>query len=147
MLKKHCNYSKEQLKNALEEVKRALASRMFGVSRATLTAKIEKVYPEDCRSGRSTILTEAKETILLNWIISVGKTGFRVTKDQLLDSVTLLIKKLKRQNDFHDDRPGRKWSRKLLVLVTQYRGLEARRSQITDSNWKPHQDERRMGMP
>ncbi|KAF2894067.1 hypothetical protein ILUMI_12108 [Ignelater luminosus] len=81
---------------------------MFGVPRATLTAKIKGVYLEDCRSGRSTILTEAKETILVNWILSVGETGSPVTKDQLLDSVAFLIKKLKRQNDPHDDRPGRK---------------------------------------
>lgn len=113
MTKKYCKYSKDALKNALDEIKRgtasATASKMFNVPRATLISKINRTYPEDCKSGKATTVTYNEENILVNWIISVGKTGFPVTKDQLLDSVALLIKRLKRDNSFTNGRPGRKW--------------------------------------
>lgn len=61
------------------------------------------------KMGPNTILSKEEENWLVTWIIHIGNRGFPVTKDQLLDSVKMLIKKLKRESPFKDDRPGRHW--------------------------------------
>ncbi|XP_046145944.1 MFS-type transporter clz9-like [Osmia bicornis bicornis] len=47
--------------------------------------------------------------MLVDWILSIANKGFPFTKDVLLDSVQLLIKKMNRQNPFTNGRPGRHW--------------------------------------
>ena len=51
----------------------------------------------------------------------MAKREFPITKEQLLDSVALLIKELKRPNKFSNGRPGRHW----------YDGFLRRQPQIT----------------
>lgn len=111
--KKYFNYTKENLRNALEAVKSgtpcATAAKQFNVPRTTLIGKLKGIYPEDCRSGAATVLKPEEEDLLEKWIFNLGKLGFPVTKFQLVDSVALLVKTLKRPNKFSGGRPGRHW--------------------------------------
>lgn len=124
--KKYCNYTKDELKEAIKAVQNgmscAAASVQFKIPRITLLYKIKGKYSVDCKSGVDTVLTAEEETILSNWIIQVGKTGFPVTKDQLLDSVSLLVKTLNRKTNFTNGRPGRHW----------YEGFMRRHSHISE---------------
>ncbi|XP_067621255.1 uncharacterized protein [Eurosta solidaginis] len=55
------------------------------------------------------------------WILELGEVGFPITKTQLLDSVTKLIKSLNRKNPFKDVKPGKKW----------YNGFLARHPEVS----------------
>ncbi|KAJ8911212.1 hypothetical protein NQ315_014924 [Exocentrus adspersus] len=111
--KKYYKYSQDDLNNALIAIKHgtpcATAAKRYNVPRTTLIGKINGTYPEDCRSGVSPVLTSEEESILVDWILTMARIGLPVTKQQLLDSVTLLIKNLKRPNKFTNGRPGRHW--------------------------------------
>ncbi|KAK9711193.1 hypothetical protein QE152_g25539 [Popillia japonica] len=72
----------------------AAASVQYKIPRISLLYKIKGKYSVDCKSGLDTVLTAEEETILSNWIIQVGNTGFPITKDSLLDCVALLVKTL-----------------------------------------------------
>jgi hypothetical protein len=113
MSKKNCKYSQEDLTRALNAIKNgtpcATASKRYKIPRTTLIGKIKGIYPEECRSGAPSVLTANEENILSEWIINIGRMGFPVSKDQLLDSVSLLVKNLGRSNHFTNGRPGRHW--------------------------------------
>jgi hypothetical protein len=115
MSKKNCKYSQEDLTRALNAIKNgtpcATASKRYKIPRTTLIGKIKGIYPEECRSGAPSVLTANEENILSEWIIiiNMGRMGFPVSKDQLLDSVSLLVKNLGRSNHFTNGRPGRHW--------------------------------------
>lgn len=107
------NYSKEQMNAALEAVGRgipvATAAKMHSVPRVTLMYKSSGRLPVECRMGPSTVLTPKEEDLLEKWILSLAKVHHPVTKEQLLDSVYLIIQESKRPNPFANSRPGRKW--------------------------------------
>ncbi|KAJ8962087.1 hypothetical protein NQ318_018038 [Aromia moschata] len=63
----------------------------------------------NCRIGPSTVLTTTEEEHLVKWLLTISDHGFPATRLQLLDSVQIIMKKLKRPNTFVNDRPGRKW--------------------------------------
>ncbi|KAG5887950.1 hypothetical protein JTB14_037343 [Gonioctena quinquepunctata] len=81
------------------------ASKTFCVPKTTLLYKSTGVYPIERKIGPETVLS----TEAVRWILHVGNVGFPVTKTQLLDSVEMLVKKLKRTNRFTNGRPGRHW--------------------------------------
>ncbi|KAG5874402.1 hypothetical protein JTB14_016769 [Gonioctena quinquepunctata] len=105
-------YSEEQMQKALAAVADGMkvftASRTFCVPKTTLLYKSAGVYPIERKIGPETVLSTKEETLLVRWIFHVGNVGFPVTKNQLLDSVEMLVKKLKRTNKFTDGRPGMK---------------------------------------
>lgn len=98
---------------ALEAVGRgipvATAAKMHSVPRVTLMYKSSGRLPVECRMGPSTVLTTKEEDLLEKWILSLAKVHHPVTKEQLLDSVYLIIQESKRPNPFANSRPGRKW--------------------------------------
>lgn len=107
------DYTKEQILEAINAVTGGLpvatAAKQFGIPRTTLLSKTSGKIPVDCRMGPSTILTSQEETLLVQWILSLAKVHQPVTKEQLLDSVQLILLQQKRANPFTDGRPGRKW--------------------------------------
>lgn len=148
--KKYCSYSKEDLQNALRDIKNGIpcsvAAKSYHVPRTTLIGKIKGTYPEECKSGVSTVLTSQEEDILVNWILNMAKMGFPINKDQLLDSVTLLCKELKRPNKFNDGRPGRHWYEGFLKRHPQIsqrmsENLTTSRAAVTEASIKNWFDE------
>lgn len=107
------NYTREQMNAALEAVARgtpvAQAARIHSIPRVTLMYKSQGKLPVDCRMGPNTILTTNEEDLLEKWILSMAKAHHPVNKEQLLESVQLIIRESKRPNPFTDARPGRKW--------------------------------------
>lgn len=93
-------YTKEQLNAALEAVARgtpvSTAAKNHSVPRITLLVKSRRKLPVDCRMGPSTILSTDEELLLEKWILSLVNAHHPVTKEQLFDSVELIIKESKR---------------------------------------------------
>ncbi|KAI4463191.1 tc5 transposase dna-binding domain [Holotrichia oblita] len=123
-----------------------VASKLYNVPRTTLTGKIKGTYLEECNSGVSTVLTSREDDILVNWILNMAKMGFPINKDQLLDSVTMLRRELKRHNKFNDGRPGRHWFEELLkrhpqISLRMSENLTASRVAVTAASIKNWFDE------
>lgn len=104
-------YTVESMAKAMEAVAQGAttssAAKNFGVPRTTLLDKINGRSSIDCMKGPSTVITEKEEEHLANWIEFMEKSEFPITKNQLQDSVSILLQKLDRQNPFKDNKPGR----------------------------------------
>ena len=87
----------------------AIAAKMHSVPKVTLLYKSSGKLPVYCRLVPSTILTTNEEALLETWILSLAKVHHPVNKEQLLDSVHLIIQENKRPNSFANSRSGRKW--------------------------------------
>lgn len=91
--------------------------------------------------GPDTILTEREESDLVEWMFKLSKTGFPVTKEQLLDSVQLLVKSsdTKSEHNFTNDRPGRHWYEEFLkrhpeIAVRMSQNLTKSRSPVREAD-------------
>lgn len=111
--KQRLKYSLETLKEAIGAVQEGMpfktASKKYNIPRATLQDKVKGRTQMEKKSGPETILTREEESLLVQWLFEISKCGFPATKNQMLDSVQLLLKELGRTNTFTDGRPGRKW--------------------------------------
>ncbi|KAI4454097.1 homeobox-like domain superfamily [Holotrichia oblita] len=108
--KKILRYSEADMQQALAAVRSGMAvstsSRTYKVPRTTLLYKHTGKYPIKRKMGPDTVFSE-KEKAFVRWIHHIAKAGFPATKNQLLDSVQLLLKKTKKTNPFVNSRPGR----------------------------------------
>lgn len=104
-------YSKD-LQKALYVRSRSLsyekAAKMFNIPKSTLIYKEKGKTPMERKMGPPPFLNPDEEKLLVEWLFHSADRGFPVTKTQLLDSVQLLAKELKRDNiyNFKDGRPG-----------------------------------------
>ena len=106
-------YTQSCVLKAVEAVRLGIplrwASSIYGVLRSTIHNKLTNIHPVDATKGPASVLSPDEEELLVKWIFHSADKGFPVTKDQLFDSVKLLIKELKRDNPFTNNRPGRHW--------------------------------------
>lgn len=107
--KKRMLYNQKDMQKALEAVSCGMpintASKQYSVPRTSLFNKINKVYTSD-KPGPPTILTSREEENIVKWIWKMCSLGCPVTKEHLINNVTLLVKNLKRPNLFFEGRPG-----------------------------------------
>lgn len=111
---KRLQYTEECMTKAVEAVKNGKMSayrahKEYGVPRTTLLDKVKGRVPVERKIGADTVLTKEEENLLVKWIFHVSQCGFPITKQQLIDSVQILVKNLDRENNFNNGRPGRKW--------------------------------------
>ena len=89
-------YAPEAMLKALEAVQTGTpiktASKMYKVPRSSLHSKVTYKYNSE-RSGPSTIFNKEEEQTLVDWILKMCKLGCPITKDHLLNSVAVLVKK------------------------------------------------------
>lgn len=115
-------YTDIDVHRALDEIQNGASisesARKFGIPRSTLSEKHSGRLPTEHR----TILSSEEEALLVKWMFHVGEAGFPVNKDQLLDSVQMILNKSKRETIFTDNRPGRKW----------YEGFRRRHPSVAD---------------
>lgn len=139
--RKRCLYSKDSLHEALCAINAGMnvhaASKKFNIPRSTLDAKKKKVYA-DKKPGIPTVLSNEEENTLIDWIFYLSRRGFPVTKNQLLDSVQMLIKSLQRKTKFVNDRPGRHWYEGFLKRHKKFatrmtKNLTFRRAEVTEN--------------
>lgn len=106
-------YSETYMENAVAAVRGGMpalqAAKNFKVPRTTILDKVNGRVPLKRKIGPDTVLTTVEEHHLVNWMIQSSKCGFPVTKNQLLESVQMLIKELGRETPFTNGKPGRRW--------------------------------------
>lgn len=136
-------YSVENMLKAIEAVNNGSsikrAAKSFNVPRTTLSDKVRGKTPIDRKMGPQSILSPAEENILEDWILHLASRRFPVTRDQLLDSVQALIKKLGKPNPFTNNRPGRHWYDAFLkrhpnISQRTAQNLTSSRSAVTEKN-------------
>lgn len=144
-IKHRMNYSNELMQNAVTAVKSGMscseASRKYKVPRITLLYKVQGKF-KDKKCGRESYLNHEEEKLLVDWIVTMGKAGFPVTKIELLDSVQRLVKDLKvkypeREFPFVGNRPGRHWYESFLkrnpqISVRTAQNLTSSRSNVSE---------------
>ncbi|KAK9688121.1 hypothetical protein QE152_g35770 [Popillia japonica] len=102
-------YTEEAINNAIEDVLRgtpvATAAKKHSVPRATHSNKAIVKTPRYRRMGPESILKKDEEDLFVDWIVTIAKVGFPITRPELLDSVQQLIQELQRENPFSGNRP------------------------------------------
>lgn len=113
--KKRIKYDRSKIKDALYAVKHdnmsiREANRLFKIPRSTLQDRIRGRIDEEClKIGRDTVLSEAEEEVLVNWLIQLAKCGFPRKRSDLINTVANIVKDDGRPNAFKNGRPGTKW--------------------------------------
>ncbi|CAG4988713.1 unnamed protein product [Colias eurytheme] len=114
---KRKKYTAHQLDAALMAITNGASvyetSKKFGIPRTTLRDKRDNKYSNE-KCGVQTVFTKDEERQLIDWIHYLGRLGFPVTKDQLLETVSKLVETLNRPNPFKDGVPGRHWFQNFL---------------------------------
>lgn len=140
--KKRKLYSPTLLNAALKAIRDGAtvmeASKLYGIPRTTLRDKIDNKYTGD-RCGPPSTLTKDEQKKLVDWILTVGNAGFRVTKKHLLDTIAKYVKDLNRANNFKNGVPGRVWYRNFIYqhpIIADYVIRRYRKCRINESDTK-----------
>lgn len=106
-------YEEAAMERALQDMDKGMglreAARKHSVPRSTLHGKRTGIYPLQRKMGPQSYLTQDEEKRLVDWMISMAKAGFPVSKEDLQNSVKRLVAELDRDVPFTDGRPGRSW--------------------------------------
>ncbi|CAH2014233.1 unnamed protein product [Acanthoscelides obtectus] len=139
-------YTKDQLSRALEAINNGMsvykASQTFNVPKTTRRDKRDGKYKNE-KCGVQPVLSRDEERTIVEWIVHLAALGFPVTKSQLLESVSNLVKNLQRPNPFKDGKPGNHWFQKFMdrhpeISKRVSQNLTTSRSAVTElaiKNW------------
>ncbi|KAF0761695.1 HTH CENPB-type domain-containing protein [Aphis craccivora] len=83
--------------------------RESGITRFTLSTKINKKVPKNRKMVPPTVLSVSKEKRIVKWILAKANVGFPRNPKILKDSIQKFFKDSNKPNLFTDDRPGKKW--------------------------------------
>ena len=107
-------YSKEDLRNAVEEVKSGAGvsirgtAQKYGIPRSTLHDHISGRH-EQVGKGGPTVLTSTEEREIALTCMSLGEIGFGLTRDLVEIVLFEYIKEQQIPNPFPSGIPGRDW--------------------------------------
>jgi len=118
-------------------------SKSSDIPKSTLIAKLKGHRPVGKRTGPPTVLSAEEEAIIVRWILHLSERGFPVTKTQLLNNVTYLIKQLDRKTPFTNGQLGRHWYESFLhrhpeISIRVAQNLPKSRASMTEDillNW------------
>ena len=84
------------------------AALAYGIPKSTLhdhySGKVKGT-----KRGPATVLSEAEESMLVEWALEMAKIGYGRTREQISEMVKRLLDKDGRSNPFVENRPGRDW--------------------------------------
>ena len=115
--KKGNSYTNEELQKAIQDVERnersvRQAAKDLGISHDTLRRKIianvDAENVEDMR-GKKTVLTMEEEAKLADYLRTLAKWGFGLTKEELLCVVSDYCHRTNTSNRFKNGKPGQEW--------------------------------------
>jgi len=155
--RKRCNYSEEDLLNAISEVKsknlsyRKAAAR-YNIPTMTLSDKVKGKTPmHKYTPGPSSYLSQDQEEELINYLLHMAKIGYGVSRKDIPDIVKGILDKaqttkdyvLPSGNSFVDNKPSRSWIYRFLerhpeVSARTPENLGFQRAYITEEsirNW------------
>ena len=123
------NYTNEDIKNALQDVKNGLSQRKAasrnGVPRQTLRDRIAGALPHSEAHKHQQKLSEVQEQYLRDWILVQGAIGFPPTHIQVRE----FTQRITRKNGY-DEPIGRYWIKNFLA---RHKEIKTRRSRKIDT--------------
>jgi 4-hydroxybenzoate polyprenyltransferase len=123
------NYTNEDIKNALQDVKNGLSQRKAasrnGVPRQTLRDRIAGALPHSEAHKHQQKLSEAQEQYLRDWILVQGAIGFPPTHIQVRE----FAQRIARKNGY-DEPIGRHWIKNFLA---RHKEIKTHRSRKIDT--------------
>lgn len=78
----------------------------FGVVRSTLQFRLKNTDKQNISCGHSTILATNEEITLVKWLLESCKKGFPRRREDLQNSVKLLLDEQERPSPFKNNLPG-----------------------------------------
>lgn len=112
-IRKEKIYSDDDMNLAINAVKNGKSLRQvakgFNIPFSTLRSRCNGTYDSTTTKGPCPVLTKEEEDGLAKWMIHRGICGYPQTKEQLLDSVQIICKNLKKKTPFINNRPSRRW--------------------------------------
>ncbi|XP_015123368.1 uncharacterized protein LOC107045568 [Diachasma alloeum] len=144
--KSNTGYTAEALQGALEAVKTGMAvsraAKKYNIPKTTLSYKNKGLLaPTISRRGPSCILGVEHEKSLIQWLLDMSQCGFPITREQLLNSVQMLLNQLKQKETvFKNNRPGAHWYRafkarnKTTLTEKVIQNLKGRKISATEAN-------------
>lgn len=143
-MKKRKTYNEAAVKDALAAVKSGVpintASKEFNIPRMTLHDKMKKKDISNT-PGPTSIISEADENRIVEWILFMSTHGNPVTKEHLLNSVGVSVKKLNISTPFNNGRPDRHWYESFLrrhpqLKVRMCENVSLSRALVSEDNVK-----------
>ena len=112
--KRHKQYSKEDMSNALkaveeDDMKIMVAAKVYGVPRKTLSDRVNGTHSS--KGGPSTILTAEEEGYLVIYIQYMAKRCFPLSITQIRGFAWAIVMKSGRTKQFKGSGPSEKWWR------------------------------------
>lgn len=115
------------------------ASKEFKIPPTTIRRKLklEPDAPLETTKGPPTILSKVEEDSLVTWVLFMSRNGYPVTRQQVLDSVQIIVTRSKKVTPFTNGRPGKHWYYAFLQRHPQLRSrtcqsLTKRRANVTE---------------
>lgn len=105
------NYSEPYLQCMLNNVKDGRMTmyhvdKYYGIPRGTLQYRLGTKFMSKGRTGPDTVLTTEEETVVLDWILTMERRGFPVTRKGLIAKVSAYLKQHPRVNPCRNSVPG-----------------------------------------
>jgi hypothetical protein len=129
---KRFQYTHYDLVNAVEAIasKKKTLNQVYketGITKATLSTKVNNKVPLERKMGPPSVLSVDKENQIVNWILSNAKAGFPMHPEQLKYSVQSVLKESPNQNPFINNRPSIKW---LNLFLKRHQEIKKRNAEI-----------------
>jgi hypothetical protein len=108
-------YSPSKIQQNIASVKsgalpRRKAAELFGVQKTTLLDKLSGRSPEErVRPGPATVLTQAEENVLCDYIKLMASIGCPMTREELFKEFQKILDIDGRCNPFKNNKPGKNW--------------------------------------
>lgn len=139
-VKRLFNYEESAMVQALDAVKNGMsvnaAAKRFGVPRRTLGDNHKGKTPIERKLGPDSILSKEEEAKIVTWLLKMNESGFPVTKEVLIDTVSKLVKELNRPNPFNNGIPGRTFMIRHPKLSAITQNLTQFRGNVTEESLK-----------
>jgi hypothetical protein len=93
------------------------ASTTYGVPKSVLHDRMTNKHAQAL--GKSKVLSDTTETLLVELIIKMSDIGFSLTQTELLELVTVYLNSTNQSHLFKNGAPTKNWYYSFLVLIHQ----------------------------
>ena len=106
-------WSENKLQEAVKAIQMGMAlcraSEFYGILKSTLSDKVSGHTPLSRKKGPEPVLSRELEDRIEKWLIMMARIGYGQTKNDILNKVQELVKKMGIPTPFPDAQPSDKW--------------------------------------
>ena len=106
-------WSENELQEAMKAVQMGMAahraSEFYGIPKSTLSDKVSGHTPLNRKKGPELMLSRELEDRIEKWLITMARIGYGQTKNDVLNKVQELVKRMSILTPFPDGCPSDKW--------------------------------------